>query len=283
MAGQSVLALGCMLLGVAARGGDQGVLSTDDEMGLHVVDKGMTHAVMLSKQRCGTQWFLDLLNQHPHMRFETELMSSKDHEEGKVKSTLRDFRKRDTDYDKRLNVTVHGFKWMQNQPEEEPFTFDGTTDKDMDYVMGLKEDKFKVILFERPASIRYLLSLSEKTDSPTLNTSSVTIASSAEELAHNHTVARKLDQIEENWQNAEAFLSKHFSEEKLLVLQYDLVVAHPQAWINKVFRFFDLDDFDVVLTDNQTKGASLKDALTDYEQVLEEVNGTKWEKELLAD
>jgi len=268
---------------------------------------GMTHSVVLSMGRCGTEFFIDTMSQHPNVDFilEEELMAAK--KKGTSKKLLEEFYSRD--HQMKDNVTVHGFKWLINQPgidgrliKHTGFAMDGTSEDDASSAKELVEGEFKAILLTREPSLRFLLSGAklEQEGSAQVHCRSdrggvdkcltavakmkVSLASTEAQLKHNKTLPHKLEELQEQWRNMTRFLGQHLDPSNLLVLKYEDTVASPQEVFDKAFEFLGVPPFaiDPNAKTRQNTPVPLSEALSDYDAVLSEVKGSKWEGELTA-
>jgi len=301
-------ALLCLYCG-AVHGRKQDVLAPE---GLAVSKEergkeGMTHSVVLSMGRCGTQFFIDTLSQHPNVDFvlEQELMAAQ--KKSTSKKLLDEFYARD--HEMKDNVTVHGFKWLQHQPginghlaQHTGFAMDGTSKDDVASAKELMEGDFKAILLTREPSLRFLVSGAKlgkegnfhhcRTDRggdvqkclAAVAKMKVSLASTETQLKHNKTLPFRLEQLQETWSNMTRFLGQNIDPSNLLVLKYEDAMARPQEVFGQAFDFLGVPPFavDPDAAVKQNTPVPLKETLSDYDAVLSEVKGSKWEDELTA-
>jgi len=272
----------------------------------------VTHTAVMSSARSGTQWFIKTMSQHPNVNYENEIMLDEDAGNQKSVQILQNFYERDTDSPQKKNITVHGFVWMVGQPNEPHrmgFHMDGKGDDDEANVEAIVQGGFKTILLTRAPSLRQLVSLQRlrftsgeevhctkqtTKDGPVMDVEKclanvakvkVSIGSDEGQLKRNHTLPYRFAEMEQEWRNIESYLKQQLGIKNVLVVKYEDLLDRPLEMFGQAIEFLGLPPFtvDPDAEIQQNTRVPLRDVLSDYDAVLSEVRGTKWEAELTDD
>merc|ERR1712070_491155 len=194
---------------------------------------------------------------------------------------------------KQNNVTVHGFKWQQGQGG---FKMNGKGARDEAWLKELLKNGFKFILLTREVSLGWFLSAAKmhsgsKTHCETgdddcladlKNTKAALRACDLNFCCDlDCSMGEALTLAEANWNEMIDWLTERIPADRFQLVKYEQLMDDTRGQMGDLQRFLGMAPHNVKTSLAQNEHTAIRESVTDYDEVLAEVRGTKWEAEAL--